>query len=169
MDRTICVFVEPRWASCGLAGNAPFFLGKSPLRRQPRSLRGGFTQRILAVHDTGGSPGQDMGVLEVGPGLDLGQEPVGSDDRRPFWLQHLEGDVPLVLKVIGEKDCRHPALTDLPLDAIAAFQGCVEADHSNRLPSAPVVSAPGRSSGRGSAPRVPRRKPGASRTDHHRG
>jgi hypothetical protein len=32
-----------------------------------------------------------------------------------------------MLQVIGEEDRRHPALTELGLEAVTAFEGCVEA------------------------------------------
>ena len=50
-------------------------------------------------------------VLEVGCRLDLSQEPLGTDDRSEFWLEHLERDLPLVLEVVGEVDCDHATLT----------------------------------------------------------
>ena len=31
------------------------------------------------------------------------------------------------LKIVGQVDRGHPALTDLTLDAVAAFEGCVQA------------------------------------------
>ena len=34
---------------------------------------------------------------------------------------------PLVLQIVGKVDRSHPALTDLPLDAVAAFDGRVQA------------------------------------------
>ena len=39
----------------------------------------------------------------------------------------LEGDLALVLEVVGQVDSGHPALTDLTLDAVAALEGGVEA------------------------------------------
>ena len=37
------------------------------------------------------------------------------------------GDLPLVLQVICEIDRRHATLTEFGLDAVAAFEGCVQA------------------------------------------
>ncbi len=68
---------------------------------------------------------QNVGVTQVRRGLDLGQETVGSDDGCEFGLQDLERDFALVLDVVGQVDCRHPALTELGLDAVAAGEGCV--------------------------------------------
>ena len=60
-------------------------------------------------------------MLEVGSRLDLGQEPLGSDDRRQFGLQNLERHLPLVLDVVRQVDGRHAALTEFGLDAVAAL------------------------------------------------
>jgi hypothetical protein len=68
-----------------------------------------------------------MRVLETGRRLDLGQESLGTDDRRELGLQHLERDVALVPHVIGEVDRSHPALAQLSIDPVAALQGRVEA------------------------------------------
>src|SRR5574339_160359 len=43
----------------------------------------------------------DVGVLEVGGGLDLGEEPLGPDDRGQLGPQHLDGDLAVVPKVLG--------------------------------------------------------------------
>ena len=39
----------------------------------------------------------------------------------PFWLEHLEGDLALVLEVVSQVDRSHPALTDLTLNGVAAL------------------------------------------------
>ncbi len=65
-------------------------------------------------------------MLQVRRRLDLGQEPLGSDDRGQLRLQHLERDLPLVLDVIGEVDRGHPALAELALDAVAPLEGRVQ-------------------------------------------
>ena len=66
-------------------------------------------------------------MLEVRRRLDLGEEPLGTDDRCEFGLEHLQRDLALVLQVIREVDRRHPALAEFGLDAVAAFEGCVQA------------------------------------------
>ena len=68
-----------------------------------------------------------MRVSQVGCGLDLSQEPLGTDHRSQLGLQHLERDVPVVLQVLGEIDRRHATFTQLTLDGVAAFQGAVQA------------------------------------------
>ena len=41
--------------------------------------------------------------------------------------KHVQRDLPLVLDVVREIDRSHPALTEFTLDAVAAFEGCVQA------------------------------------------
>ena len=66
---------------------------------------------------------QDVGVLELRRGLDLGQEAFGTDDGSEFRLQDFEGDLALVLEVIGQVDRCHAALAELTLDGVATLQG----------------------------------------------
>ena len=66
-------------------------------------------------------------MLEVGCDLDLRQKPLGPDNRSQIRLQDLEGHLPVVLEVIGQVDRGHAALTELTLDGVAAFEGCVQA------------------------------------------
>ncbi len=65
---------------------------------------------------------QDVGVLQVGDGLDLTQEPLGADDGRELGAQHLDGDLAVVLEVVGEVDGGHAALAELALDRVAVGQ-----------------------------------------------
>lgn len=55
------------------------------------------------------------------------KEALGSHDRRQLRLQDLQGDLALVLEVIGQVDRGHPALAEFALDVIAAFEGFVQA------------------------------------------
>ena len=66
---------------------------------------------------------QDMGMLEVGGGPDLGEEPLGPDHRGELGPEHLERHLAVMPEVYREIDDRHPAVTDLALDAIAVAQG----------------------------------------------
>ena len=59
-------------------------------------------------------------MLEVGRGLDLREEPFGSNDCGQLRLQHLERDVPVVLQVLGEIHRSHAALA---ADALLAQLG----------------------------------------------
>jgi len=62
---------------------------------------------------------QDVRVLQVGRGLDLGQETVGADDRGQFGPEHFEGDLAVVLHVVGQVDRGHAALTEFGFDDVA--------------------------------------------------
>ena len=57
-----------------------------------------------------------MRVLQVGGELDLGQEPLGADDRGELGPQHLERHLAVVPEVVGEVDRRHAARADLALE-----------------------------------------------------
>ena len=50
---------------------------------------------------------------------------LATDDRRECGLEDLEGDLPFVPDIVSQIDGGHPALADLSLDAVAAFQGCI--------------------------------------------
>jgi len=82
--------------------------------------------------------GQDVGMLEVGGGLDLGQEALGPHDRGELRLQHLERDVAIVPHVAREVDRGHPALSELALDAVAALEGRVKAGDRIQVECAPT-------------------------------
>ena len=66
---------------------------------------------------------QQVGVLQVGGDPDLGQEPLGAEDRGEFGPQHLERDLPLVLQILGQVDRGHPAGAEFPLDPVAVGEG----------------------------------------------
>jgi hypothetical protein len=77
-------------------------------------------------HVVGGAVGraridqaEDVGVLQVGDGLDLAEKPLGADDRGKLGPEHLDGDLPIVLEILREIHGRHAARTQLPLDPIA--------------------------------------------------
>ncbi len=65
---------------------------------------------------------QDVRVLEVGGGLDLGEEALGADDGGEFRAQDLDGDGAIVLEVVGQVDRGHAPLAELALDAVAVGQ-----------------------------------------------
>ena len=82
-------------------------------------------------HDVKGGPvdlarieqWQNVRVLEVGGGSDLGQEAGRPDHGGQLPAEDFEGDAPLVAEVVGEVDRRHTPLAELPLDAVAVGQG----------------------------------------------
>ena len=71
--------------------------------------------------------GQDLGMREARDHLDLPQESLDGKLRSEVWQEHLDGDVSAVPFVVRQVDARHPASTDLALDAIAARQRCGQA------------------------------------------
>ncbi len=58
-------------------------------------------------------------MLEIGGGLDLGEEPLGADHRGQLGPEDLDGDLALVPEVVGEVDRGHAARPELALDAVA--------------------------------------------------
>ena len=65
-------------------------------------------------------------MLQVGGDLDLGEEPLGAEHGGELGLEDLDGDLAVVLEVVGEIDRRHAALAELALDAVAVGQGGLE-------------------------------------------
>ena len=61
-------------------------------------------------------------MLQIGGGLDLGQEPLGAEHRGQLAAQHLERDLAVVPQVVREIDRGHAALAELALDAVAVGQ-----------------------------------------------
>ena len=71
-------------------------------------------------------------MAEVGGGLDLAEEALGAERRRQLGPQHLDGDLAVVLEVLGEIDRGHAALAELALDAVAIAEGLGEAVRRRR-------------------------------------
>ncbi len=63
--------------------------------------------------------GEDVGMLEVGGGLDLLKEALGPDHRGELRAEHLECHFAMVLDVLGQVDGRHPARAELALEHVA--------------------------------------------------
>ena len=74
------------------------------------------------VRRPGVDQGEDVRMIEPRADADLVQEPLAAEHGGELRTQHLEGDVALVLEVMGEKNRCHPARADLALDAIAVRQ-----------------------------------------------
>jgi hypothetical protein len=68
-----------------------------------------------------------VGVLQVGRRPDLGEEPLGTDDRCELGAEHFDGHRPPVPEVAGKVHRRHPAPPELTLDAVAVAQSFNEA------------------------------------------
>ena len=62
-------------------------------------------------------------MLELGRGLDLGEEAFAAEHGAEFGPEDLEGDGAIVLDVVGEIDRRHAAGTELTLQAVAVGEG----------------------------------------------
>ena len=89
-----------------------------------------------AIGGAGVEQGQDVGVLERGGGLDLLDEPVGTEHRGQLGPEHLDGDLAVVLEVGGQIDGGHAPLAQLPFEAVAVGQGGGEAVEGHRSPAA---------------------------------
>ena len=55
--------------------------------------------------------------------LDLGEEALAAERGAELRVEHLDGDVAIVLEVVGEIDGRHATRAELPLDAVASGKG----------------------------------------------
>ena len=62
---------------------------------------------------------QDVRVLQVGGGLDLGQEAFGADDGAEFGAQDLDRDLAVVLDVLGQVHGGHAARAEFALESVA--------------------------------------------------
>ena len=71
--------------------------------------------------------GRMCGCWSARGGLDLLHEALGAEHGGELGLQDLEGDLAVVLEVLGEVDRRHAALAELALDAVAIGEGGREA------------------------------------------
>jgi len=58
-------------------------------------------------------------MRELRGGLDLEQESIEAEAGGEFGAENLQRNAAVVLEIPGEVDGRHPALPELPLDAIA--------------------------------------------------
>ena len=63
---------------------------------------------------------QDVWMLELCGGLDLGQKTVGADDGRDVRLQNLDRDVTIVFQIASEIDDAHSAFAQLVQHAVWA-------------------------------------------------
>ena len=61
-------------------------------------------------------------MVQVGGGGDLAQEALGAEFHRHGRPEHLDGDHAIVLEVVSEVDRGHPAMPQLPLDAVAVTE-----------------------------------------------
>ena len=66
---------------------------------------------------------QDVRMLQARRGADFAQEPVPAEGGAQIGMQDLDGDVAVVLDVVGEVYGRHPAGAKFALDRVAAGEG----------------------------------------------
>ncbi len=70
---------------------------------------------------------QDVGMLQVGGGLDLLEEPLGADAAREVVVHDLDRDLAIVAGVVREEDLGHAPGADLALERVAVGQCFLQA------------------------------------------
>jgi alpha-beta hydrolase superfamily lysophospholipase len=65
---------------------------------------------------------ENMGMLEIGSGLDLGEEALGPDHGGQLRSHDLDRDPAVVAKVVRQPDRGHTTRAQLPLDPIAVTE-----------------------------------------------
>ena len=63
--------------------------------------------------------GEDVRMLKIGGGRDLGEEPLGADDGGQFGPQHLDRHAAIVPDVLRQVHGGHAALAELTLEAVS--------------------------------------------------
>ena len=110
----------PRWRSGRLRD------GELLLAVEPVAERFALDERHDVVEEAVGlarvEQRQDVRVLEVGRGLDLGQEALGADHGGQLGPQHLDRDLAVVPQILGQVDRGHPAGPDLVLEPVMTGQ-----------------------------------------------
>ena len=76
---------------------------------------------------TGVEERQDVGMLQLGGGPDLGEEALGAELGGEIGMQQLDRHLAVVLEVVREIDRGHAARAELALDAVAVGEGGGEA------------------------------------------
>ena len=59
-------------------------------------------------------------MLQVGGDANFAEESLVSQYLRQLGMNHLDGDMPIMLQVLGQPDGRHAAATELSLDPVVA-------------------------------------------------
>jgi hypothetical protein len=105
--------------------------GQLLLAREPGPQRLALDVGHHVVEQAVGRPGveerEQVGMLQVRGGPDLAQEPLGADDGGELGAQHLDGDLAVVLEVVGEVDGGHAAGTEFALEPVAVGEGRAQA------------------------------------------
>jgi hypothetical protein len=81
-------------------------------------------------------------VLQTSGELDLAQEALRAERRGYLRVQHLEGDPPVMLEVLGEVDRGHAPAAKLALEHVAVGQSGLEAGSDFGQVDGPTRSLP---------------------------
>ena len=65
-------------------------------------------------------------MLEPGGDADLAGEAVRAEGRGELGAEHLDGDLAVVLEVVGQVDGGHPALSEFALDPVSRAEGTLK-------------------------------------------
>ena len=130
VDHAVAVGVVERRGHFGRdpdrVGDRELLLAGEPVA-QGLALDVGHDVEEVAVGLARVEQGQDVGVLEVGRQLDLGQEPLGADHGRQLGAEDLHGHRPVVADVLGEVDGGHAAGAGFAVETVAVREGGLEA------------------------------------------
>ena len=69
---------------------------------------------------------QDVRMLEPGGDADLAGEAVGAEGRGELGAEHFDGDLAVVLQVVGKVHGGHAALAELALDPVGGAEGTLK-------------------------------------------
>ena len=70
--------------------------------------------------------GENVGVLEVGRRLDFAEEAISAECGGELGAKNLDGDLAIVLQVVGEIDSGHAAGPEFALDAVTVSEGAIQ-------------------------------------------
>jgi len=91
------------------------------------SLHVGHHKEKEALGLAGVMKGKNMRVSEIGHRLDFPKEPLCAQGPSQLRIEHLHGDLAMMLQVLGQVDGGHPAATDLAVESITVGEGRPEA------------------------------------------
>ena len=94
-------------------------LARQPVAQGLALARTASRRKRVAVHAPRIEERQDVRMLQIRGGLDLGEEPLGADHGGELGPQDLERDLAIVSEVVREVDGGHAALAQLALDPVA--------------------------------------------------
>jgi hypothetical protein len=65
-------------------------------------------------------------MLQIGGGLDFGEEAFRADNGGELGAEDFDCDLPVVPQVLGQVHCGHPSRAELPLNAVSVGEGAGE-------------------------------------------